>query len=125
MKYSIGEFSALTDIPAPTLRYYEQEQLLIVNRDAIGRRFYTPTDITWILFIKKLKDTGMPIKEIREYALLRYQGDSTMQQRLELLEKHKVTVVEKKTQWESNLLNLDEKISLYKSKLNKMNKKLL
>lgn len=119
MNYSIGEFSALTNLTAPTLRYYEQEQLLIVNRNAIGRRFYTPEDVTWILFIKRLKDTGMPIKDIREYAILRYQGDSTMQQRLTLLEKHKLAVLEKKAQWESNLLNLDEKISLYKSKLHK------
>lgn len=119
MNYSIGEFSAITHVTAPTLRYYEKEQLLIVSRDSIGRRLYTPADVNWILFIKKLKDTGMLIKDIREYALLRYQGDSTMEQRLELLEKHKLAVVETKVQWESNLLNLDEKINFYKNKLNK------
>lgn len=54
-----------------------------------------------------------------EYALLRYQGDSTMQLRLVILEKHKLAVVEEKAKWESNLLNLDLKIRLYRSKLNK------
>ena len=117
MNYSIGQFSSITNISSPTLRYYEKEQLLIVSRDSVGRRFYTAGDIDWILFIKKLKDTGMPIKDIREYALLRYQGDSTMQQRLEILEKHKLAVVEEKAKWESNLINLDEKIRLYKGKL--------
>lgn len=119
MNYSIGQFSNITNINAPTLRYYENEQLLVVNRDSVGRRFYTTEDIDWILFIKKLKDTGMTIKDIREYALLRYQGDSTIQQRLEILEKHKSTVIQEKIKWENNLQNLNEKISIYKSKLNK------
>jgi DNA-binding transcriptional MerR regulator len=118
MNYSIGQFSNITNLSSPTLRYYEKEKLLIVSRDSAGRRFYTPEDIDWILFIKRLKDTGMSIKEIREYALLRYQGDSTMQHRLEILEKHKLVVMEEKAKWESNLLNLDEKIKLYKSNLN-------
>lgn len=118
MNYSIGQFSTITNISSPTLRYYEKEQLLVTNRDSIGRRFYTKEDMAWILFIKKLKDTGMSIKEIREYAILRYQGDSTMQQRLEILEKHKAFVMEEKEKWERNLQNLDEKIEIYKSKLN-------
>ncbi|MCE5284226.1 MAG: MerR family transcriptional regulator [Pelosinus sp.] len=118
MHYSIGQFSSLTNISAPTLRYYEKEQILITHRDAGGRRFYTAQDIDWILFIKKLKDTGMPLKDIREYAILRYQGDSTMQQRLEILEKHKLSVIEEKEKWDTNLQNLNNKITIYKEKLN-------
>ncbi len=118
MNYSIGQFSNITNISSPTLRYYEKEQLLVTNRDSIGRRFYTKEDIAWILFIKKLKDTGMSIKEIREYAILRYQGDSTIKQRLEILEKHKAFVMEEKAKWERNLKNLDEKIEIYKNRLN-------
>jgi len=49
---------------------------------------------------------------------LRYQGDSTTQQRLEILEKHKVAVVKEKEKWENNLQNLNEKIKFYKDKLN-------
>jgi len=119
MNYSIGQFSNITNMSSPTLRYYEKEQLLIVNRDSVGRRYYTSEDVEWILFIKRLKNTGMSIKDIRGYALLRYQGDSTIQLRLAILEKHKLAVVEEKAKWESNLLNLDVKIKLYKSKLHK------
>jgi len=117
MNYSIGEFANITNVTAYTLRYYEKEQLLIVNRDSSKRRFYTKEDIDWILFIKKLKDTGMPIKDIREYARLRYQGDSTIQLRLAILEKHKLAVVAEKAKWETNLLNLDMKINFYKKKI--------
>ena len=117
MKYSIGEFSKLTNISCPTLRYYEQEHLLVVKRDSSGRRYYAPEDIDWLLFIKRLKDTGMSIKEIREYAILRHQGDSTVRERLAILEKHKTIVLQEKEKWETNLQNLNEKINLYKQKL--------
>ncbi|VBB09600.1 merr bacterial regulatory protein hth signature [Lucifera butyrica] len=120
MRYSIGQFSSITNLSSPTLRYYEKEQLLIVNRDSAGRRYYTSEDIDWIRFIKRLKDTGMSIKDIREYALLRYQGDSTISRRLEILEKHKIAVLEEKAKWENNLQNLDEKIKLYKHKLSQL-----
>jgi DNA-binding transcriptional MerR regulator len=60
----------------------------------------------------------MPLKDIREYAILRYQGDSTIQQRLEILEKHKLSVTEEKKRWDTNLQNLNDKIAIYKEKLN-------
>ena len=119
MIYSIGQFSEITNTSSHTLRYYEKEQLIIVNRNSSGWRFYTAEDVEWILFIKKLKDTGMSIKDIKKYALLRYQGDGTIQQRLKILEKHKLAVVEEKIKWNNNLLNLNEKIKLYKKKLSK------
>jgi DNA-binding transcriptional MerR regulator len=117
MSYSIGEFSAIINLSIDTLRYYEKEQLIHVARDAAGRRCYTDTDITWILFIKRLKETGMPIRDIKEYAFLRYKGDSTMHQRLKILEQHRLTVLKEKAKWESNLRHLEEKISIYKNKI--------
>ena len=82
-------------------------------RDQSGHRRYSESDIAWFSFIKRLKDTGMPLKEIREYARLRYQGDSTLEQRLAILEQHKLAVIEEKNKWEQNLLKLDEKIAVY------------
>ena len=46
---------------------------------------YSDKDLTWIAFIKRLKDTGMPIKEIRHYAELRADGDPTLSERMEML----------------------------------------
>lgn len=59
----------------------------------------------------------MPIKDIKEYALLRYQGDSTMGQRLKMLEQHRLMVLHEKTKWEAHLKHLEEKISIYKNKI--------
>ncbi|WP_088185763.1 MerR family transcriptional regulator [Desulfosporosinus sp. FKA] len=117
MSYSIGEFSKIISLSIDTLRYYEKEQLILVERDTVGRRRYTDADLSWILFIKRLKDTGMPIKEMKKYAFLRYKGDSTIPERLHILEQHRKFVLEEKAKWESNLEHLDEKISIYKGKI--------
>lgn len=117
MSYSIGEFSAITNLSIDTLRYYEKEHLIFVERDASGKRKYTEADINWISFIKRLKETGMPIKEIREYAVMRYKGDSTMHERLNMLEKHRRSVLEERSKWDSNLNHLEEKIKIYKDKI--------
>ena len=89
MGYSIAEFSRLTDLGIHTLRYYEHEGLITPERNSSNRRCYSDKDLTWIEFIKRLKDTGMPIKEIRHYAKLRAVGTSTLHERLEMLIAHR------------------------------------
>lgn len=117
MSYSIGEFSALSAVSVHTLRYYEKERLLIVRRDTRGRRMYVPEDLEWIRFIRKLKETGMPIRNIREYATLRYEGEHTLSQRLGILRQHRRRVLEEKKRWEANLANIEKKIGFYEEKL--------
>ena len=88
MEYPIGEFSKLTGLSIHTLRYYEHEGLIAPERNSSNRRCYSDKDLTWIEFIKRLKDTGMPIKEIKHYAELRAAGDSTLSDRMEMLALH-------------------------------------
>ena len=102
---TIGELSKVTSISEHTLRYYEKKELIRVNRDAGGRRCFNESDIEWLLFIKRLKDTGMLLRDIKRYSELRYEGDGTIVERLEILEKHRV------------FENLDAKIEIYKNKL--------
>ena len=83
--YSIGEFAEKTGLSIPTLRYYEQEKLIYSHREENNRRYYDDSDIAWTQFIIRLKKTGMSIKNMQEYADLRYKGDSTIPQRLRLL----------------------------------------
>ncbi|MGE7824979.1 MerR family transcriptional regulator [Paenibacillus sp. NPDC093718] len=121
MEYIISEFSAITGISIYTLRYYEKEKLIIPNRKENGRRCYSDGDITWIQFIKRLKDTGMPIKEIQKYAELRAKGDTTLVERMEMLVQHRVVLKEKTVKLLEHLDNLDDKISYYQTEINKEN----
>ena len=117
---TIGEMSCATTIPESTLRYYEKHELIRISRDKNGRRVYENGDITWIGFIKKLKDTGMPIKDIRKYSALRYQGPSTMQERLAMLQKHSKYVDEQCKKWAMYKKNLADKMEFYRNEIQKL-----
>ena len=90
----IGEIANKTNLPASTLRYYEKKGLLKVDRDKNGRRYYKESDIEWIKFIRRLKETGMLIKDIQHYSELRYVGSITMPERLQILQLHRNYVLE-------------------------------
>ena len=121
MEYSIGEFSKLTGLGIHTLRYYEQEGLIAPERNSSNRRCYSDKDLAWIEFIKRLKDTGMPIKEIKHYAELRVAGDSTFSERMEMLVQHRQALNEQIAQLQEHKIKLDEKIEFYNSEIERVN----
>lgn len=122
MEYSIGEFSRLTNLGIHTLRYYEHEGLITPGRNAGNRRCYSEKDLAWIGFIKRLKDTGMPIKEIRHYAQLRAAGTSTLQQRMEMLAAHRQALDEQIGRLQEHMAKLDDKIAFYRQEAERTKK---
>lgn len=117
MEYSIGEFSKLTGLGIHTLRYYEQEGLIAPKRNSGNRRYYSDNDLAWTYFIKRLKDTGMPIKEIRHYAELRADGDPTLSKRMEMLLQHRQALNEQIARLQEHKIKLDEKIDFYRNEM--------
>lgn len=114
---TIGEIAKKTDLSESTLRYYEKKGLLRVGRDHNGRRDYEESDIAWIKFIRRLKETGMLLKEIRRYAQLRYRGETTMPERLDMLQKHRKYILKQLKKWNEYLQNLDDKIAFYQESM--------
>lgn len=119
---TIGEFSRLTGINCSALRYYEEKGLIRVSRDGGNRRDYSEADTEWVKFLQKLKNTGMSLKDIKKYSDLRYKGDTTIAERLELLEKHRLYVDAQLERWREYSENLNGKIKLYREKLQKRDK---
>lgn len=114
---TIGEIAKKTDLSESTLRYYEKKGLLRVGRDHNGRRDYEESDIAWIKFIRRLKETGMLLREIRRYAQLRYRGETTMPERLDMLQKHRKYILKQLKKWNEYLQNLDDKIAFYQESI--------
>lgn len=114
---TIGEIAKRSGLPESTLRYYEKKGLLRVARDSAGRRAYQEGDAAWIQFICRLKETGMPLRDIRRYSELRYAGESTMGERLDMLQQHRDYVLEQQRTWEESLQKLDEKIAFYRQSI--------
>ena len=110
----ISELAKRTGLSAHTIRYYERIGLLpFADRDAGGQRDYDETVLIWIGFLKRLKTTQMPIREMLQYAELRAQGDQTGPERLALLELHRERVRAHLAELEDSLLVLDTKIDSY------------
>lgn len=101
--YKISEISLLIGLSVPTLRYYEELELLKPQRNSSNYREFTEADLAWIEFIKRAKATGMPLTKIQEYSNLREQGDSTIIQRISLLVEQERILREQITDLEAHL----------------------
>lgn len=116
MTYTIKTISEKTKLPPHVLRYYEKEGLLpSVKRSQSGIRHYSEDDLEWLGLICCLKNTGMSIKQIRDFVTLSTQGPQTLTQRVELLTEHKHQVKTEIQQMQRYLEQVDRKIAYYKS----------
>jgi len=117
MTYFIGEFARISGFSIDTLRYYEKVGFLKPQRNTSNRRIYTDTDVKWLKFIKRLKQTGMSIHEIDKYAALRYQGDQTMSERFQLLLVQEERLNEQALGIQQDLAFLHKKMTFYRDKM--------
>ena len=121
--YSISKAAEKSGISSYTLRYYEKIGLLPPpKRQNSGRRFYTETDIQFMLFLKSLKETGMSLEDIKEIVkdgcilekinldIETSQLTPSINKRIEILTKHLEQMEIKKQE-------LEEVISATRSKL--------
>ena len=70
MNYSIAQAAKEMNLTTYTLRYYDREGLLSnVKRDKSGKRIFTKDDMEMLSLICCLKNTGMPIKEIKHSSI--------------------------------------------------------
>ena len=77
---SIQQVAQQTGLSIETLRYYEHIGVIEpVRRAASGHRRYRRADLDWIGLIIRLRETGMPLAQIRHFAQLRRQGVQTHQ----------------------------------------------
>lgn len=70
-KLTIGALSTQTHCTVPTIRYYEQIGLLPhAERASNGHRYYRDDDLKRLTFIKRCRDFGFPIEQVRDLAAL-------------------------------------------------------
>lgn len=114
--FTIGQVSDLKEISTYTLRYYDKQGLLPkVIRDKNGTRHFTEEDLQWLDMIRCLKNTGMNLDQIKNFVDSTYQGQGTLDQRLELLkgqvEKIEQTILEQ----QSYIKQINKKINVLNS----------
>jgi len=117
--FSISEAATQAGMSIDALRYYERTGLMLdpVERATSGHRRYSERDIGWVVFLTKVRKTGMPIRVLREYAELVRAGPGNEDQRLALLEQHRDAVLDQMEETQRNLAELERKIDSYRARM--------
>lgn len=117
MSYTISEAVEKTGLPPSTIRYYDKEGLLPNIKRKNGIRVFEDMDLRLMGLLTCLKNTGMPIKRIRDYVELTSKGDDTLQERYEIIKAQRQFVLDQIEQLQYYLEELDFKDWYYNKAL--------
>ena len=110
----IAEVAERTGLTPDTLRWYEREGMIPrVARGTDRRRRYDEQSVQRIELLVRLRATGMPTSEMREFAQLLAGGIETHKRRLEILLAHRRRIVIRQKRLAECLDAVDTKISYY------------
>lgn len=116
--FSPGEVAERSGFSLDTLRYYERIGLLDrVERTSNGHRRFDQGDLDWLSVLRCLRETGMPIAEMRRYAESARVGDATLTERMMLLVEHEARVERHIADLRAQQQHLRGKIDWYRSQL--------
>ncbi|AFH79698.1 TPA: MerR family transcriptional regulator [Listeria monocytogenes] len=113
----IKDFAIKTGLSIDTLRYYEEEELLIPARNEKNYRVYTEEDYCWVQLLLKMKQTGMTITNIKNFAALQKQGDMTLPNRIKILDNHMENLYEQQKDLAETISFVAKKVDGYREKL--------
>ena len=117
MSYTISEAAQKTGLPPSTIRFYDKEGLLPNIKRKNGIRVFEDMDLRLMGLLTCLKNTGMPIKRIRNYVELTTQGDASLQKRYEIIKEQRQFVLDQIEQLQYYLEELDFKDWYYNKAL--------
>jgi DNA-binding transcriptional MerR regulator len=122
---SVKDAADQTGVTVYTLHYYEREGLLRTSRTQSGHRRYAESDLGWIRILTCLRQTGMPIRKMREFAALVQQDQTNIpanipaniEARIRMLEEHRSDVLTNIAELGRNLEHVEGKIRHYRQAL--------
>lgn len=92
---NIGSASSRSNLPAKTIRYYEDIGLVRPDRADNGYRDYSLTDVHKLAFLHRARGLGFSIEECRQLLAL-YEDDSRASSEVKALATQKVEEVDRK-----------------------------
>ncbi|AVM01856.1 MerR family transcriptional regulator [Gordonia iterans] len=114
-RLSIAEVSARTGLTRDTLRWYESEGLIpAVPRNTAGVRQYDDATVRMIDLLVRLRRTGMPVAQMRDFVTMVAQGARTHGRRMRLLEEHREEIESRIRELADDLDAVDRKVEHYR-----------
>jgi DNA-binding transcriptional MerR regulator len=112
-QWDIATTAAHLGVSLHTLRYYERIGLIAVPRNQSGRRVYDAASVRRLVFLTRMRTSGMAISDLRHYIALVDCGDTTIPDRLDLLLEHRDTLRSQLKQIQLALAATEYKIATY------------
>jgi MerR family transcriptional regulator, aldehyde-responsive regulator len=119
MRMNITQAAAQSGLSADTIRFYEKSAMLPkLARDKRGWRAFDAAAIDWLMTLERLRATGMPLQDIRRFAVLANspgsQTKTAARERLELLERHQERLKQRRAALDACEVFLNFKIDIYR-----------
>ncbi|MGE9941535.1 MerR family transcriptional regulator [Bariatricus sp. SGI.161] len=111
--YTIGQVSEMFHLPISTLRYYDKEGFFPNLKRKGNIRHFSDNELEAIRVIECLKQSGLEIKDIKQFFEWVTEGSSSYQKRKELFEHRKAAVKDEIKQLEKTLAMLEFKCWYY------------
>ncbi|MEO0618870.1 MAG: MerR family transcriptional regulator [Pseudomonadota bacterium] len=113
----VSEAAEVSGLSVDTIRFYEKEGLLpSVARDQAGRRTFSAQDVEWLTLLYWLRETGMPLEQMRHFTELAKAGDATIPERKSIFIRHTKELQRRKAAIERCEVVLAAKIAFYDRK---------
>jgi DNA-binding transcriptional MerR regulator len=110
---SIAEASRLLGISAYTLRYYEQQGLVHPGRNTSGYREYSAFALRRLVFISRMRVSGMTMGDLKRYIALVEQGSATVAERRQIMVEQRSRIQRQINELSLALEVTDYKIEVY------------
>ncbi|GAA1481955.1 hypothetical protein GCM10009624_23950 [Gordonia sinesedis] len=110
---TVAEAAEALDVSPHTLRYYERIGLVQVPRDAAGNRTYDADAMRRIVFLTRMRLSGMAIRDLQTYVALVDRGEETVPERLDMLLEHRDTIRRQIAELTLSLAATEYKIATY------------
>ena len=112
--YTMKQACEKTGLSYETLKFYCNQGLVPnVQRDSLNRRVFTDKNIAWINSLSCLKNCNMGIGEMKEYLQLCLQGQSSIPERKQILERKRLELEEEANRIRDAIAYIDWKQSFY------------
>ena len=111
--YTIGQVSQMFNIPISTLRYYDKEGFFPNLKRSSGIRIFGEQDIEALKVIECLKESGLELKDVKQFIKWATKGSSTYKSRKELFENRKIAVEQEIRKLQKTLNILEYKCWYY------------
>lgn len=120
MAYTIIEVERKTGVASRTLRFWADKGLFpFVQKDSNGVRYFSEKDVQWVFWIDCYRQIGMSIEDIKHYITLCAKGESSAQERLEIIQRQRQKTLGDIEKLQVVLEKLDYKVAYYKDMIAK------